>query len=148
VSMLAKARSLIVPFRFALVGAVNTLIGLLIIYALVWAFHVHDVLANAVGYAVGMAVSFLLNARWTFSFRGPLRPAFWRFITINLIGYLTNLAAVSFSLYALSLNSYIAQAIGVLPYALATFVGFKYFVFIDDNEARVCRREMQSSNLT
>src|SRR5690606_26011676 len=55
------------PVRFVLVGAANTLTGLLAIYAMKFVLGFHDVLANLLGYAAGMSLSYWLNARWTFS---------------------------------------------------------------------------------
>jgi putative flippase GtrA len=118
------------PVRFVLVGIANTLTGLLIIYLLKGAFGVHDVPANLIGYAVGLCVSFLLNSRWTFAFRGTLASAAPRFAVVVVVAYLANLAAVSAALHWLSLNSYVAQAAGVVPYALVTYFGSKFFAFV------------------
>jgi putative flippase GtrA len=117
--------------RFIAVGVLNTLVGLSIIYALKWVFGVGDVPANIVGYAVGLCVSYVLNARWTFAFSGRLHSAIARFVVTVLVAYLTNLAAVGFALHVLQLNSYVAQAAGVAPYALVSYLGFKYFVFTE-----------------
>jgi putative flippase GtrA len=137
VFMLERHSSLLVrPLRFLIVGGINTLLGLSIIYVLIWAFHLHDVWANLIGYGIGIAVSFLLNARWTFSFRGPFGGAAWRFVAIVGLGYLANLATVSVCLHGLSLPSFIAQAAGVLPYALVTYLGSKFFVFVQRLEPK------------
>src|SRR5262245_4419145 len=112
--MLERASSkMLRPVRFLLVGIVNTFSGLSVIYVLIWAFHIHDVLANIIGYGVGITVSFLLNARWTFSFGGNLTRAAPRFIATIALGYLANLMTVSIALFGFSLNSFIAQASGV-----------------------------------
>jgi putative flippase GtrA len=117
------------PVRFVLVGVANTLTGLLIIYGLKWLFGIADVLANFVGYAVGLCVSYILNARWTFSFRGSFSTAVPRFVLVIVAAYLANLVTVSAALYWLYLDSYVAQAAGVAPYALVTYCGSKWFVF-------------------
>ena len=114
--------------RFALVGIVNTLTGLAVIYLLKWAFALPDFAANLSGYFVGLGVAYCLNARWTFEFRGALRAALGRFLLTIAIAYCANLAAVYAALY-FSVNSYLAQAGGVVPYALITYLGSKHFVF-------------------
>jgi putative flippase GtrA len=122
-SLLARSR-----VRFGLVGVLNTITGLSIIYFLKWALSVPDVPANLVGYAVGLVLSYFLNARWTFSVRGPLGPALPRFALTILIAYIVNLAVVNAAI-GHSINSYIAQAMGVLPYSLTTYLGSRFFVF-------------------
>ena len=47
----------------------------------------------------------------------------------TLAAYLANLATVSAALYWLYLDSYVAQAAGVAPYALVTYFGSKWFAF-------------------
>jgi putative flippase GtrA len=47
--------------RFGAVGVVNTAIGLTAIYALMFFFGVGPILANAVGYAIGLVISFAPN---------------------------------------------------------------------------------------
>ena len=117
--------------RFVIVGVINTLTGLSVIFLLKWALAVPDVAANLAGYGLGLIVSYFLNARWTFSFRGPLRAGSWRFILTIVVAYLTNLATVSAALYWFSINSYVSQAAGVAPYALVTYFLSKHFVFAD-----------------
>lgn len=113
--------------RFLTVGAGNTVIGLATIY-LGKIAGLGDVLANVVGYAVGILVSFMLNKRWTFRHDGPALRAFGRFVTVVLIAYLLNLATVVLALNA-GVNSYLAQALGVLPYALFSYWGSKHYAF-------------------
>jgi putative flippase GtrA len=104
-----------------------------VIYALKFGFGTHDVLANLLGYAVGLCVSFFLNARWTFSFRGSLASRAPHYALLIAVAYLVNLATVSVALYALHLDSYVAQAAGVAPYAIVTYLGSKLFVFAGRN---------------
>ena len=114
--------------RFGLVGVVNTLAGLAVIYLLKWMFSTADLLANLAGYLVGLTIAFWLNGRWTFAFRGPLRSTLWRFAATIGVAYCANLVTVSVALHY-SVNSYIAQAAGVVPYAVVGYCGSKYFVF-------------------
>jgi putative flippase GtrA len=130
--MLARARTR--PWtwlRFVLVGLTNTFTGLAVIYVCKWALSASDVAANLAGYAVGLTVSYILNARWTFLFRGRLNSSLGRFAVTVAIGYLANLAVVSVALHFGQINSYLAQAAGVVPYALVTYFGLKHYVFVD-----------------
>src|SRR5262245_52937717 len=53
-------------FRFGLVGAANTLIGLGIIAFLDLGLHLRPAIANAAGYAVGICLSFVLSREFVF----------------------------------------------------------------------------------
>ena len=63
------------PFRYLLVGGVNTIAGLLIIYACKWFMGLGDIKANLIGYLCGFVLSFVLNKQWTFRFTGDALPA-------------------------------------------------------------------------
>lgn len=115
--------------RFLSVGAVNTLIGLLIIYAAKWFFDAGDVAANVAGYSVGLLTSFSLNSRWTFAFKGAQWPALFKFLMATVIAYSTNLVTVLFAIHHLDFNAYVAQALGIPPYTLTLYLVSKYLVF-------------------
>jgi putative flippase GtrA len=115
--------------RFLLVGVANTCAGLLVIYAAKWLLQWSDLPANALGYAVGLAISFRLNSRWTFAYLGAHGPALARFVLSTAIAYGANLATVMLALHVLGLNGYLAQALGVPPYTLTAYLLSKYFVF-------------------
>src|SRR3981189_1143724 len=107
--------------RFGLVGVLNTLAALLVIYALKYVFATPDIAANLVGYAVGLTTSYTLNLRWTFAFRGPHRDGIGRLIMVAAVGYGANLALVCAAVYLFRVNSYVAQAVGVAPYTLISY---------------------------
>lgn len=55
-------------FKFGLVGISNTLIGLACYYVLVF-FHVHYIIANTVGFVIGVLNSYYWNNRYVFTDR-------------------------------------------------------------------------------
>jgi putative flippase GtrA len=114
--------------RFGLVGVLNTITGLSIIYLLKWAFSVPDFPANLGGYGVGLIVSYILNSRWTFASKRPVASSLPRFAIVILVSYVINYAIVALALKS-NVNSYVAQAMGVLPYSLSTYFGSRFFVF-------------------
>ena len=122
------------PLRFATVGALNTLVGLSIIYFCKLALGMPDLPANAAGYAVGLAVSFWGNAAWTFQYRGKLAPAVIRYLIVFAIAYAANLACLFF-LKSMGLNSYVAQAASILPYMATFYVLSKVFAFASSRDA-------------
>ena len=117
------------PIKFAVVGVANTLTGLSLIYLCKWQLGFGDVTANSCGYSIGLALSFILNRRWTFRHSGPVLPALVRFLAIFILAYLSNLATVLVAIKSLGVNSYIAQAGGILPYTVIFFFGSRYFAF-------------------
>ena len=114
--------------RFLLTGAANTLLGLAIIYALKL-LGMHDVAANLLGYALGIWISYAMHASWSFEYRGSIRAALPRYVLVTVLAYLANLATVSVALYWWELNGYVAQALGIPPYALVSYLGSRLYVF-------------------
>lgn len=122
--------------RFVVVGVFNTAIGLACIFAAKALLGWGDLAANAAGYAVGLAVSFALNRSWTFRDRGRISPALLRFLGAFLLAYLANLATV-FALRDIGgIDSYVAQAAGIVPYTVLFFLASRAFVFIDRRPER------------
>jgi putative flippase GtrA len=115
--------------RFLSVGVVNMVVGLLVIYAAKWFFQAGDVAANAIGYAVGLCSSFALNSRWTFGYRGPQLPALLKFLAVAAVAYGMNLLTVLVAIRYAGLNDYLAQALGIPPYTLTTYLASKFIVF-------------------
>jgi putative flippase GtrA len=115
--------------RFAVVGVLNTVAALLVIYTLKYVFATPDIAANLIGYAVGLTTSYTLNRRWTFDFRGPHRDAIGRFVLVTLIAYGANLASVYAAVSLFAMNSYVAQSVGVVPYTLISYFGSRFFAF-------------------
>lgn len=115
--------------RFLSVGVANTLVALLVIYAAKWFAGLGDVVANALGYGVGLFISFTLNRRWTFAHDGPQLPALVKFLLVSLVAYGMNLLTVMVAIHGLGLNDYLAQALGIPPYTLTSFFASKYLVF-------------------
>jgi putative flippase GtrA len=115
--------------RFAVTGVLNTLVGLSAIFALKWFAGMGDTLANLLGYALGLTVSYLVNSRWTFRYRHSLLPVLPQYLLVLLLAYLVNLAVVHFCIGRLQINSYLAQACGVIPYAGLSYVLLRCFVF-------------------
>lgn len=117
--------------RFVVVGVLNTALGLTFIFAAKALLGWGDLAANAAGYSVGLAASFVLNRSWTFRDRGRISPALLRFLAAFVVAYLANLATVFALRDFADVDSYLAQAAGVVPYTLLFFVASRAFVFLD-----------------
>ena len=116
-------------WRFAITGVLNTLVGLGTIYALKWFGNVEDTRANAAGYVVGVLFSLVLNSRWTFRSRESLLRIAPRYFAVILVAYFANLGCVHFLIRSLQVNSYLAQALGTIPYTTITYLASRWWVF-------------------
>lgn len=115
--------------KFLLVGLANTFVGVGVIYLARWGAGLDDVVANVLGYGVGLVLSFSLNKTWTFGFSGDAPAALVRFLVVFAVAYLANLGTVLFLVRTLDVNAYLAQLAGVAPYTLISYLGSRYFAF-------------------
>ena len=115
--------------RFGIVGIANTILGLGIIYTLKASLGLNDAAANLIGYATAMMAGFLLNRRWTFGHRGNAYGAFARYLGVLACAYLANLATVMALIAWLSIDGYLAQAMGIIPYTLTSYAGARWIAF-------------------
>lgn len=114
--------------RFGIVGIANTLFGLAMIYCAKFA-GLGDIGSNFFGYCCGIVLGFRLNSRWTFRYHDKLAPAFVAYCVVLLASYLLNLTVVMFAIRIMEVNSYLAQAIGIIPYSLSSYTGCRFLVF-------------------
>jgi len=122
--------------RFLLVGGLNTLTGLGLIFIAKGFFGVGDVQANAFGYSVGMLVSYALNRSWTFAHRGSAGRSFLLFLVVQGSAYLLNLFCVM-GLIRLGVDTYLAQALGVPPYTIVSYLGSRYIAFAPSGRKKI-----------
>lgn len=115
--------------RFGLVGLVNTAIGLTVIYGLMFFCKWPSLLANFVGFAVGVGIGFFLNGRWSFSYQNLAAHNFYRYAFVVIISYLLNFSIVYTAEAYLAVNAYFAQIIGMAVYSLLFFFGCRIYVF-------------------
>jgi putative flippase GtrA len=84
-------------------------------------------MATLLGYICGLSMSVVLNKWWSFRYHGRMGPALVRFLAVIASPYLLNLAVVVSSRDRLHLNSYLAQALGIIPYAIFGYMGGRDF---------------------
>jgi putative flippase GtrA len=114
--------------RFALVGVLNTVCTVVAIY-IAMALGAGVYAANAIGYALGLVVSFNGNDRWTFPGNGTPSPArHVRFVVGIAVAYLANLATVYLCL-AQRISPHLAQLVGMPAYTVTFYVLCKFYIF-------------------
>lgn len=117
--------------RFLLVGLCNTVVGMSCIFLAMWLFEIDYRVANAIGYAVGCGVAFLLNRSWTFEYQGAWRISLARWIVVVAASYGSNLVTVIALHQGLQVDTYLAQLGGIVVYTACAFLGGRFFVFRD-----------------
>ena len=95
--------------RYLLVGGLNTAVSAAVIF-IEQAAHAGPVLANIIGYGIGVAASFTINSKFTFQVKADRRAAA-RFLLVVVIAYLGNLATV-LAVLPLTRAPYVAQLCG------------------------------------
>lgn len=113
--------------RYGSVGLVNTAFGLSVIWVLMF-FGVGPYPANAMGYAAGLVVSFLLNRSWTFRAQHAGWPVL-RFGAAFVVAYGANLGVLALGLRIAPEAVYVLQLVCTGVYAVLFFLLCRYFVF-------------------
>lgn len=116
--------------RFSFVGVVNTFIGLSTIFTAMYVFRASPGLANAMGYGVGLVAGYGLNRGWTFRDSSPRGTSLGKYLQVVGISYLLNLLAVLGAISLAKVNPYLAQLLGLGIYTVCTFIGCRWFVFL------------------
>lgn len=113
--------------RFGLVGVINTLIGVSVIYGMMYLVKASPVLANLAGHSIALCVSFFLNSWFTFEQR-PTRGHAIGFLGIFGVSYLVNLGVLLLGGVA-GLDPAIAQLPAMVSYTIVFFLISRYVVF-------------------
>lgn len=113
---------------FLLVGLANTAIGVSVIAGGILA-GMPPLLANALGFVVGLCISFLLNSRFTFGSDPRSIRLVVRYLAAFLVAYGCNLACVlvldrMFPRYVI-----VTHVLGIVPYTIVFFLLAEFFVF-------------------
>ena len=74
--------------KFGIVGVVNTLITLAIIWFMTKRMGCSETLSNFVGYFIGLINSFFLNRKWTFGSKGNMLSGAFRFFLVFAVCFL------------------------------------------------------------
>ena len=134
----ADFRNAVLQFvRFVVTGVLNTLVGLGVIWLCWRVIGLPTVVANLIGYCVGLCVSFTVNRSWTFRSSRSTRRALPRFLMVFVAAYLANLAALLLMIDGLHLRVEWATLVAAVPYTLTFFFGSRWFVFHPSASTRV-----------
>ncbi|MBX2884262.1 MAG: GtrA family protein [Granulosicoccus sp.] len=115
--------------RFLITGCANTLCGMLTIYVCLEYASMSNIKSNVAGYAVGLVISYYMNSRFTFRFRGDWKKSALRFIMVFAVAYLANLSVVLCLIRYTSIYDYYAHWMGLPFYTVVFYLGSRLFAF-------------------
>ena len=115
--------------RYGLIGVLNTLLTLAIIFAAIYWLDAPALLANAIGYVVGFICSYLLNRLWTFRSQAPMGRSIGRYVLAALLAYAMNALVIFIGIAWYGASEYLIQPLGAAAYTLTLFVLSKAWVF-------------------
>jgi putative flippase GtrA len=116
-------------YRFIVVGLMNAVIGLGIIYSSYNLLHLNYILANILGYGCGIINSFIWNRRWTFKSKKDPKPEILLFFLMFGISYALNFGVTVLCVEILGVTPNIAQLAGIVFYTCSNFFLNKYITF-------------------
>ena len=122
-------------FRFALVGAVNTLVGAGVMFALYNLAHCSYWLSSAANYVVGSVLSYFLNKYFTFKSREKSPHEVLLFALNIAVCYLAAYGAAKPMMLQLladaspALRDNVAMLVGMVLFTLLNYLGQRLLVF-------------------
>ncbi|MDI1332968.1 MULTISPECIES: GtrA family protein [Pseudomonas] len=125
---LPKKKTIIELVRYGVIGLITNFLGYLI-YFLITYYGGTPKITMSVLYAVGTAISFISNRKWTFSHDGNLMSAGARYIFAHSLGYALNLSLLIIMVDHLGYPHQWVQVISIFAVAGFLFLMFKFFVF-------------------
>jgi putative flippase GtrA len=120
--------------KFAMVGVVNTLVHLIVLFILVEYFSVYYILASVVAFLLAVTNSFFLNTRWTFRKKyGFMSKLSWgKFTLIGIIAISINTILLYVFTDFFSLWYMYSQVIATLASFSVNFFGNKFWTYRND----------------
>lgn len=117
--------------KFAVVGVINTLLHLAILYVLVEYFSIYYVLASFIAFLIAVTNSFILNTIWTFNtnIRIDTKSKYIKFFVISSLALIINLSLLYLITEYLHIW-YIASQISATFFSLlVNFLGNKFWTY-------------------
>lgn len=115
--------------RFMAVGIINTLLGYLIIFFCAYVLKFSPLLSNGIGYGFGLAISYYLNKKFTFSSARRYSSQPLIFFLVFIFSYGINIISLYLFIYIFGINDAISQIMAGIFYVATSFFLNKRFVF-------------------
>ena len=123
--------------RFVLVGVINTLFGMTIMFVLYNLFGGNYWWSSAANYFFGSILSFILNKRFTFHHKGHFLNSAIKFVLCIVVCYLIAygvakpLMAHLLSGSRIAIQENVAMLVGAILFTALNYLGQRFFAFKD-----------------
>lgn len=114
--------------RYGIAGLLNSLIGL----SAIWAFTIIGIVpivANILGYAVGLAFGFLNSRKFVFRSEGHFGHEARKYIVAFAVCYLINIIMLQICIAVFLINVLLSQGIAVCSYVISMYLASRLYIF-------------------
>lgn len=117
--------------KFAMVGVVNTIINLSVLYVLTEFFSVWYILSSLLAFLVALTNSFIMNTRGTFksNIKHKTATKYGKFFMVSAITALSNLFFLYLFTEFFGLWYMLSQVIAIVLTLMTNFIGNKFWTF-------------------
>ena len=119
---------MLLVLRYCVAGLANSVLGFAVIAACMSGLGLPPLLSNAVGFAAGFLLGYVLHRTYTFRSSVAHGRGLPSSLAVTGLGYAANLAVLSW-LIGRGVDPLLAQALAVASYVAITFVLGRLFVF-------------------
>lgn len=119
-------------FKFAIIGATNTLL-LYLLYVLLVFLGLHHQLALFLDYVVGVFFGYMLNRYWTFSDREKINKSFLKYVLTYIGIYFSNVISLEILVSYLNIGVIYAQFVSLILVVFLSFILQNKWVFKSTN---------------
>ena len=117
-------------FRFLIVGLFSTIVNYLVFLIFLDIIHACYIFANWVGYFTGVALSYLLNSKYTFRAQSEISPSsLFIYILIYSASLIISTSLLFFLVEKLRINPKLANLFVILQSTITNYLGCKFIVF-------------------
>jgi len=118
-------------FKFAIVGVVNTLINLVVLYIFTEFLGVYYLVSAVFAFIVAVTNSFILNKIWTFKedIKHKAASRYVKFIIVSIVALVVNLVFLWVMVEYFKMWYMFAQVLAVILNFLINFFGNKIWTF-------------------
>jgi putative flippase GtrA len=117
--------------RFSIVGIVNTLVNLAVLFILTEFFGVYYIISAIFAFLAAVTNSFILNKIWTFKYKSKkdIHIRYFQFLIVSIIAFIVNMLILYVFTEYFNFYYMLSQIIGVACNLIINFLGNKLWTF-------------------
>ena len=117
--------------KFVLVGCINTLLHLSILYLLVEYFSIYYVFASLIAFIIAVINSFIMNTLWTFKkdIKTKTGSRYGKFFIVSVIAVMANLLLLYLITEYIGIWYILSQVIATGFSLIINFIGNKFWTY-------------------